>query len=323
MKPDIVHIALENLQKTAGIKAKWRTKGPLDGMLELHVNDRRCTLVVDLKNEVRTHQVYPLERLHAVHGNLLVLAKRIFPGAREELRQKGIAYLEANGNVFIKQGSIFLFIDANKPIDTPATRGNRAFTKTGLKVVFHLLRHRDHINLTHRDLAVRAGVGLGNIPQVLEGLRATGYLIPLNKREYVWDKRRELLERWVTDFGAVLRPKLIKERYTFRGDWKEIPINPELSAWGGEPAADLLTRHLRPEKLVLYTLENRADLMKNYRLVPKPGGEIEVLVMFWNQEATEPTAPAILVYADLLLEGGKRNKETADMILNEHIQPKL
>ena len=94
------------------------------------------------------------------------------------------------------------------------------------------------------------------------------------------------------------------------------------TVWGGEAAADMLTNHLRPEKFLIYTKENRMDLIKNYRLMPDKNGEVEVLDMFWNK--TEGlTAPPIVVYADLMLEGGKRNKETAVKIYNEYIEPNL
>ena len=202
--------------------------------------------------------------------------------------------------------------------------GNRAFTKTGLKVLFHLLCNKEDINLPQRQLAEKANVALGNIPQFIEGLKETGYLIPLKKGHYVWEKRKELLERWINEYDTVLKPKLSKERYTtFQGNFRDIRFNHALTVWGGEPAADMLTNYLRPEKFILYTKENRKDLMKNYRLIPKKDGEIEALAMFWNNPEKQMTAPPILVYADLLLEGGKRNLETAEIIFDEYIEPNL
>jgi hypothetical protein len=126
----------------------------------------------------------------------------------------------------------------------------------------------------------------------------------------------------MVEYPTVLRPKLVKERYRLKGDWQELVYNHHKTVWGGEPAADLLTNHLRPEKFILYTKENRTDLIKNYRLMPDINGEVEVLEMFWEQK-DEKTAPPLLVYADLMLEGGKRNKETAEIIYNEYIQPNL
>jgi hypothetical protein len=323
MEREIIHIALENLRQTTGIQGDWMDNGPLDGILEMTVNDQNTTFVVEIKNEIRPHQVHQIERYNQEYENFFLIANRIFPKVKEELRLKEIAYLEANGNIFLKKENIFLFIDTQKNIHLGKEKGNRAFTKTGLKVLFHLLKYKEHINLTQRELAEKAGVGLGNIPQVFEGLKETGYIVPLNNREYVWENRKELLERWVAEYGTTLKPKLKKEQYTFQGNWNGIQFNNELTVWGGEPAADILTNYLRPEKFALYTKENRANLMKNYRLLPKREGEIEVLEMFWNQEVTERTAPPILIYADLMLEGGKRNKETAGKIYNEYIEPNL
>ena len=56
--------------------------------------------------------------------------------------------------------------------------------------------------------------------------------------------------------------------------------------------------------------------------MPDKNGEIEVLDLFWKQEDGK-TAPPLLVYVDLMLEGGKRNKETAEKIYNEYIKPNL
>jgi hypothetical protein len=56
--------------------------------------------------------------------------------------------------------------------------------------------------------------------------------------------------------------------------------------------------------------------------MPDKNGEVEVLEMFWNNK-TDKTALPILIYADLITEGGKRNKETAEKIYNEYIKPNL
>lgn len=322
MERDITHLAIENLLKTAGVEAKWAEKGPLDGEMHLKVTNWTPKFVVEVKKDVRTHQIPQIEARAEQFDHFMLVAHHLYPKVKEELRQKGINYLEANGNVFVKKENLFVFVDTQKPLDVEQNKGNRAFTKTGLKVLFHLLQHKEDINLTQRELARKTNVGLGNIPQVIDGLKETGFLIPLNQKTYVWENRAALLERWITDYENVLRPKLKLERYAYREDWRDIPFDTTKTVWGGEPAADILTNYLRPETFLLYTRENRRELILNYRLQPDAHGDIVAMDLFWTHEGGG-TAPPLLVYADLMLEGGKRNRETAAMIFDEHVKPNL
>lgn len=273
MGKEIIHIALERLRKITGLEANWIENGPLDGMLDIKVNGQQYTYDVEVKGELRNHQLQNIEEQFNQNIDFMLFARHIFPKIKEELRKMEIPYLEA-------------------------------------------------INLTQRELAEHTKVGLGTIPLVIEGLKETGYLIPLNNKTHIWENRKGLLERWITAYATELRPKLEKERYTLKGDWQEIRFDPQKTVWGGEPAADILTNYLRPEKFILYTKENRMDLIKKYKLMPDKNGEIEVLDMFWGQ-ADEKTAPPLLVYADLKLEGGKRNNETAEKIYHAYIEPNL
>jgi len=322
MNKEIIHIAIENLGQHTDIKGLWKEKGPLDGALDLYINGTKHCFELIIKREIRAHQLKPIEGYFQKHDNLMLVASRIFPKIKEELREKGIPYLEANGNIFLKKEGVYLLIETAKAIKTEKNKGNRAFTKTGLKVLFYLLQNKDDINLTQRELAEKANVGLGNIPQIINGLKATGFLQALNNKTYVWKNIETLLDQWVTEYAILLKPKLLKEKYTLKGNWQDIVLDNTKTFWGGEPAADILTNYLRPEKFLIYTRENRMELMKKYRLMPDKNGEIEVLDLFWEQEWGN-TVPPLLIYADLILEGGKRNKETAEKIYNEYIKPNL
>lgn len=321
MERDIVYKAIEELKQSTDIQAEFYENGVLDGTLEIIFNTEKHKFIVEIKQELRKYQLQQIEKHFDKHDNFLIIAYRIFPKIKEKLRKKGIPYIEANGNIFLKKEDLFLFIDTQKPLKAEKTKGNRAFTKTGLKVLFYLLRHKEAINLPQREIAHLTNVALGNIPQIINGLKETGFLIPLNNRSYVWENRKGLLERWIAEYETVLRPKLVKGQYSLKENWNELKLSSN-TVWGGEPAADLLTNHLRPEKLILYTNENRMDLIKNYKLMPDKNGEVLVLDKFW-ENTTENTAPELLVYADLVLEGGKRNKETAEKIYREYIEPNL
>lgn len=324
MNKNIVYKALEALKQAVDIPAEFREESPLDGSLEIELNDKNYRFRIEIRQELRAYQVEQIERSFNNYDNYLLIASRIFPKIKEKLRAKGIPYLEANGNIFLKRKGLFLFIDTQNTLSIKKTTGNRAFTQTGLKVLFYLLQHKEAINLPQREIADLTNVALGNIPQIIKGLKETGYLIPLNNNTYIWENRKELLNRWITEYEIRLRPKLVKARYTLNTlneNWNEVALR-NGTVWGGEPAADIITNHLRPEKFLLYTNESHIDLIRNYKFMPDKNGELEVLERFWGN-TVEKTAPKLLVYADLILQGGKRNKETAEKIYNEYIEPNL
>lgn len=319
---EIIHNAINALKQIAGINAIFQEDVLLDGILKIEANGRIYEFSIDVKQELRTHQIRQVEKNHQRYNNFLLLANRIFPKVKKELREKNIPYLEANGNIFLRKEEVYLFIDTQKPLSVEKRKANRAFTKTGLKVLFYLLQNKDAISLTQRELAKLTDVGLGTISQVIEGLREAGFLIPLKNRTYLWENRSKLLERWVEEYATTLKPTLIKERYTTKEKWSDIQFDKQDTVWGGEPAADIITNYLRPEKFLIYTKENRMNLIKKYKLKPDNDGEIEAFEMFWENN-DDNTAPPLLIYTDLILEGGKRNRETAEIIYNEYIKPIL
>lgn len=324
MKKEILNIALQNVKKEVPLELLYNPEEKLDEVITIIYKNQQFHFVLELRKEVRQYLIAQLEEKSRQNKHVLLVAERIPTKVKEALREKKIAYMEANGNMYLERDHVYLLIDTKKPIQITKEKGNRAFTKTGLKVLLHFLIKQDLVNQTQREIAEYTGVGLGNIPQIIEGLKATGYLIPLNKKEYIWENRKELLHRWIEGYQTILKPTLKNKRYQMRVPWQEIQLNEGIAVWGGEAAADLLTNYLRPENFILYTNEVQANLIRNYKLQPKQDGHLEVVELFWNNEFNQGTAaPAIIIYAELLLEGGKRNNETAEMILNEYIQQNL
>ncbi len=328
---EIIHIALENLQKHAGITGKWDEHGPteLDGQVEMMVENHPIKFNTEIKQELRIHQLPKIIDQAKRFGPLMVVANRIFPKIKEELRHHGIAYLETNGNIWIKQNGILLWLDVQKPLRDIKEKSNRAFTKTGLKVVFHLMLHEKDVNLPYRDIANITEVGLGNINYVITGLKEMGFLLKLNKDEYKLVNKMALLDKWITAYGERLKPALQTGTFRFLkeedfANWKTLPLRNGKTWWGGEPAGDLFTNYLRPGELTLYTVETRNELIKNYRLIPDDSGKVKVYKKFWHyEEVHDNVVPPLLVYADLMNTGDRRCTETAQKIYDEFLQNKL
>jgi len=323
----IIEQVLENLPKELKIKANWKqVNNGLDGKLHTNVNGKVIHFNAEVKNEIRQVHLKTLAELNQQFENFLLIAYRLYPQLKEQLRERGINYMEANGNLFINKEGLFIYIDAHAPLTREKQTGNRAFTKTGLKVVFQLLLNPDLVNQTQREIATRANVALGNIPKVIQGLNEAGYLLKYDKNTYRFTEKEALIEKWTKEYAMTLRPTLEIGKYQLAGNqpWKEIKIKEGLTKWGGEAAGDLLTHYLRPELLTIYTRETRKELMKNYRLIPNKVGDIEVLTMFWQPEDVQNrTVPPLLAYADLINTNDKRCAETAQLIFDEHIRPNL
>lgn len=328
---EIIYKVLNTLENEIPIKWDWNTIDiyndiGIDGDLTLSIDDQTLNFNVAIKRELKNHQLFNLIQQKGNTDNFLLIAEKLYPKVKKELKENNINYIEANGNVHINRKGVYLHIDTNKTLQTPKDTGNRAFTKTGLKVVFHFLLKPQLLNQTQREIAEITDVALGNIPQVINGLLDTNLILKLNKKEFVINDYQTLLHKWITEYEQTLKPTLLKQRFRLldrNQNWKEIQLNPQETVWGGEPAGDIITNHLRPEQLTLYTKETTKDLMKNYKIIPDNEGNIWVYNMFWKETFNTKTAPLQLVYADLMIADDKRCKETANIIFNEYIKPNL
>lgn len=330
---DIIHIALDNIQNNEGLNAHWkeRTKGPFDGILVLKLDDTEVKFNVEIKKELRQYQAMEIVNRNVEGLPLMIVAYKIYPKVKEYLRQENVAYLEANGNIYAKhKGEFLIWWDLNKQLKKPKENISRAFTRTGIQTVFHFLLNEELINKTHRKIANTADIALGNVNNVLKGLKDLGFLIQQNENEIRLIEKMKLLEKWIEAYEEKLKPKLKIGEFRFLKEederkWVNIQLHYEMTQWGGEPAGDLLTEHLRPEEFTLYTLETRTELMKNYKLVPDDNGNISVYKNFWGKRPLKigeniKTVPAILVYADLINTNDKRCIETAEIIFDDYIK---
>jgi hypothetical protein len=109
-------------------------------------------------------------------------------------------------------------------------------------------------------------VALGALPAVLAGLQQTGHLQTLGTKRKLIATRR-LLDEWALAYARTLRPKQLLRTLvapTFE-NWKTWSLKADHAQWGGEPAAALLTKYLRPGVLTIYAEKMPARLMVDQR----------------------------------------------------------
>lgn len=283
----IVNRALERLTINTGLQGTWKPHvADIDGELDLYFTTKNLHFFVEVKRELRQYQLPQIFEMAEKYHPFMVVAENIFPTLKEILRNKKIGYLDTAGNIYVHTDQNLVWIDGNKPIEEKKTVTNRAFTKTGLKTVFYLLLRDDAINMPYRKLADATDVALGNIKNVIEGLKDAGFILPITDTRLKLQNKKALLTRWLAGYQETLKPALLLGTYKFWNkdksvNWQTLPIDIGESVWGGEPAGELLTNYLTPAHLTLYTNQKTA-LVTKWTLIPDENGNVQFYKKFWK-----------------------------------------
>lgn len=323
---EILQKALEGLRKTATLNLKAQHKilydprGP-DATIRITWQDMEWDFAAEVK-KILTRAMLggAIQQLRRYPEKAILITTYVTPQMADLLKEMGIPFVDTVGNAYINEPPLFIFIKGNKFVDKYREKpAARAFQPTGLQLVFTLLCNPGLEDAPFREIAKTADVALGTVGWVIRDLKQLGHLIDMGKRGRRLIRKEDLLNRWVTAYPDQLRPKKILGHYMATNhDWWE---NTELEAfqayWGGEIAAAILTKHLKPQIVTIYTREPLGELLLKNRIKKDPNGDIEVLEAFWrfeyNWEHRHLVHP-ILIYADLLATGDERNIETAEII---------
>lgn len=330
-KLNIIYVALDSLDTNPLFKGMWKYVVDSDQHINisLYIRDKTLKYIVDARSELRLQQVPKLLGQNDARGRI-VIAHKIYPDAKDELVANEIAYIESNGNVFIPGDDLYIWVDTNKPRATKKVSANRAFTKTGLKVVFHLLMNEAYLDMSYRQLATETGTSLGNITNVINALKGLGFVVEDASGKLKLNQKKQLAEKWTDLYEHELKPAIEIGTFRFENDrelqnWRRLPLEPRTTAWSGEPGGHLMTGQLKPTQLTLYSLLNRDDLGRQYNLVRDPKGYIKVYRKFWNYDKHRNAhiAPPLLVYADLVNSGNIANIAAANHIFDDVLSKEL
>lgn len=327
MNKEDLYTAIEALENAAPVKAQWTEgKEPAnnrDGTLLLETTNKKYTFTVELKKELRTINIPKLAAIKENTNNLLVVARVIYPNIGKQLQEMNINYMDAIGNIFLKQGELLLLITGEKAQVLVVKNTGRAFNKAGLRFIYHLLTREDFLQKTYREMAVECETALGNINYIIKDLQEQDYLVKKNKKDWLLNNRDTLIDQWAENFTKKLQPEYLMGIFRFQDSdgiktWNKLKMDATKTNWGGEPAADILTNYLQPATLTIYTEENRINLIKKYRL-----GNVKLYTKFWKATEKNKTVHPLVIYANLLGINDPRTIEVANMIYNEYLKEQL
>jgi len=265
-------------------------------------------------------------------------ADYINPRMGEDLRLEGINYIDMAGNAYIKTANVHIHIEGKKKqFDRTLATPGRAFTTTGLKVVFALLSNERLLNAPYREIAKQADVALGTIGWGFKDLTDQGFINKnIKTKNRQWVDKEELTTRWVQEFPKLQVKTKLGDFYTNnRNLWQQLkdtkhPVsNTKL---GSEYAAAILTNNYKPKEGTLYLQQEQMnDCLKKYRLIKttQPLNDalfkVSLYEKFWGdtldtQGKESIVVEPLLAYAELLTTGEPRNREIANDIYKQYLQ---
>ncbi len=303
----------------------------LDIHLDLNAQQSAITLnnqtfPIESKREFRLNQLKQLLDQKEQFSGLILITENLSANLRQVLRENGMNYLDTAGNTYIKMPNqgVFVFIDGQKPTVKPEKNKDKAFTNSGLKVVFHLLKNQELINANQRTIAETAQVSLDTVNKTLESLRQQGFIRRVNKDTMRLDNKRKLFDKWADIYENRLKPKNLTGRFRFKNietqhQWRTLNLD-NGSFWGGEPAADLITNYLSPQDFTLYTSLSRVELMRKYYMIPDTNGNIFVYHQPFEDMQEKNFVHPLIAYADMVNSISARNHEVAKIIESNYVQ---
>lgn len=340
-----LEMALETLRENTGLKGRVVTIEPqdrqgqrADALLEFRVEKRAHRFAVEAKTAVDRVEVLGLlkNRLNRFQHPGLLFAPYITHTIAQKCRELDVPFMDAAGNAYLRLQGLYVFITGQKPEGGAhaALHVRGLGTATALRMVFALLCRPELLNAPYRDIRDTTGVALGAVGKVFRDLRKRGHLAGgYRKRNRRLLEPDRLLEEWVTNYPIKLRPKLnpLKFRAKDPGWWRTADVAELNAQWGGEVAAHLLTKQLKPATVTLYIpTEGKRDpvtpLVAQHRFRADPEGEVDVLEKFWAfpaDPALPDVVPPILIYADLCATLNPRNLEIAKTIRKRYIDDAL
>lgn len=264
---------------------------------------------------------------------LLVMSGYINPSIAMDLKNAGIHYIDTAGNAFLQLGDI-IHIEIKGKKQEQMARPGSLFQPKLMQLLAILLIDPDAVNQTVRELEVRAGLSKDRVSIGLRLLKERGWLIHSAKSKYRLSEKRKLFEQWLMNYGERLRSKLVLGIYKIAPSTEnriesmltEIFRCKEKSyAITGSLGADQLLHYYRGKTTEIFiTPDMIGDIRKALKLISSKESNFTLLNLFSPEIIFEKedacVAHPLLIYAELLYQGGERERETAGMVYDQYLR---
>lgn len=278
-----------------------------------------------LPMEVRTSH---LRRGDAAHIQMrgdegwLLAAPHVGAPLAAELEERGIQFIDRQGNCFVQIGDRFCARVQGRAPAKPASR-SKELRAAGYQVMFALLADPDLVEAPQRVIAEMAGTSRQPVIDLLARWKSERVLVRTGRR-YAWVEPpgTKLLDRWIAGYLGTLRAKLEVGRF-------RLPVHGPKAVealleehvlelrYGGTAGGYRLSGHYRGPTTMAHLGPDDAKLRRTLRAVPDPEGELIWMQHLGEVGAQSPkpdTVNPLLVYAQLVDDPDPRAGELAAIV---------
>jgi hypothetical protein len=321
-----------------GRKSSARGGKGIDALLAVRTEAGQIDFGVQIKNLVRR----PIPEHLSITGPqiakpLLIMTRYVNPSVAESLKERGINFIDTEGNAYINAPRfIYVDIQSRRPSQERQRRPTALFRPKSLQLLYILLTQDEALNDTIRTLQAEAGISFGRTASAMRELAERGYIRKGVDRRFGFADKKALLEQWIASYGERLRPKLVLGEYKMSPSVEDdaprivhdtLAAKPQSYALGGSLAAYLLTKYYRGYTTEIFVRPGNADeLRQRLRLIPARECNVTLFnlfspdVIYRTAETPFAVAHPLLVYAELLHQGGGRERETARVIYDTFLR---
>jgi hypothetical protein len=331
MENIILKSAIKAFKKSGGLRMDIeKNQSPardlrIDAVIKMKTQQKEFKFLAEIKPVINASIIgFLLHHKNDFPQNQLLVSNYVNPIMAEKLKDNEINFIDTVGNAYINTPPVFIFVKGNKqPLSRAISSKGKAFTPSGLKMIYALLCDEKLLNRSYRDIAKTSGIALGTVSRVIDNLKGLGFVIDMGVRGKKFALREVLFNRWCVDYAERLKPKLLLGRFEGPDNfWEHCLLKPDHGQWGGEVAAFKLTKYLKPQNVTIYAKEEKLrDILLQNKLKRREKGNIEIYKKFWPIDGKQDKSIVhpFIIYSDLLEINNQRTIETAREIYDQNI----
>ena len=304
----------------------------IDGLLEVITGKGKLFFVYEIKGIVK--RPIPEQLIKNQNNNnetFILFAEYVNPYIAEDLKKKNVNFIDCQGNIFIHAPNhLYIDVQGNKLRIQKEKEVTAIFQPKGLQLLLLLLTREEALNLSLRELARISGNSLGRTSTIMKELKSRGYVLETAKSKYKFNEKKKLFDKWLENYGERLRPKLLLGTYRISPTmWQQavdiLKISNLKSVFTGGFGAEMLTQYYQAKIMDIFITENEvAKVTNKLRLLPAEDYNLRLFNLFSDEIIFkyngENIAHPLLIYAELIYQGGDRELETAEIIYNQYLK---